>query len=795
MSNTNRDYAIVYDVKNSSLVLSRPLNFYITDKNTSNIFVRLVTIVDVGNGIDQYTDLEPASNYALTMRVIKPNNEVKSIEATQHEPESIFQFDLTEGFKDIPGKYICELTISTIVKGRQELITSDPFSYEVKRSILSNVGEIIETEDVTVEKLLNNLDATKAELSSQIKDKANKDEVFTMANMGQDIKEAMTGGSVAVVGKNTVSAENIVDKQVTMNKVLVDYDFLPRVLYFKRRSYSNGLVENTIGATNLASNLIYINNEEDLRLRFDDTKFLCVIRLFNTDGNLVVDRNINTNNYNLTAFFKEKQSDNPLCYAIYVKDKDGNALDDSYKDTLSSYIYIEDVRKKPITIDYIGKINQDKKKIFNEGNFSLNLIGVNEDNQFYLKDDISTTVSHKWFAYLDTDRTKKINRISATIYPEKANDKQFRLFIEGSDKRNIFFNFQIKNATNDTYDLSIDGYQIDSYNASLTMLNRAISNGVSVALPYEPCKVDLIVEGKIINVYVNSKFICTYNGRRYINENINRCGINFRGDKTFALKFSDLKVSYQQDKIVNYTIDDTYEILTRLNNLESDNLFDDPTFKLLKTMHDEYGFKITLFVFYAKHDKINLSSITTKFKQQFIECSSWLKFGYHSQYEDTYSTNLTTDKLIANIEETYSAIANFACEDSISRFTRFGYFNVSQEQLIELRKRNLICGVFTADDDRTSNCGLTGGALTYVQNYSHFVDLENDIHYFKTTYRFDGYTKQQVLDALYARYENINTNSYISCFAHSIQQHQLEGVCEFVSKRKDLSIDFVENRI
>ena len=173
MSNANRDYAIVYDVKNSSLVLSRPLNFYITDKNTSNIFIKLVTRVIVGNGIDQYTDIENASNYVLTMRVIKPNNEVKSLEATQHEPENIFQFDLTEDFKDIPGKYICELTISTIVSGRQELITSDPFNYEVKRSILSNVGEIIETEDTTVEKLLNNLDVTKAELSLQIKEKAN----------------------------------------------------------------------------------------------------------------------------------------------------------------------------------------------------------------------------------------------------------------------------------------------------------------------------------------------------------------------------------------------------------------------------------------------------------------------------------------------------------------------------------------------------------------------------------------------------------------------------------------------
>ena len=39
-----------------------------------------------------------------------------------------------------------------------------------------------------------------------------------MANMGQDVKEAMTGGSVAVVGKNTVLEQNIVDEQVTKRK-------------------------------------------------------------------------------------------------------------------------------------------------------------------------------------------------------------------------------------------------------------------------------------------------------------------------------------------------------------------------------------------------------------------------------------------------------------------------------------------------------------------------------------------------------------------------------------------------
>lgn len=170
MSNANRDYAIVYDVKNSSLVLSRPLIFYITDKNTSNIFVKLVAKITTEENVSKYVDIENASNYVVTMRVIKPNDERKTITGYQHEPGSVFQFDLTSDFIDMPGLYLCELLISTTVNGRQELITTDPFNYQVKNSILSKLSDIVETGNITTEMLINELDATKAEIRSRVED-------------------------------------------------------------------------------------------------------------------------------------------------------------------------------------------------------------------------------------------------------------------------------------------------------------------------------------------------------------------------------------------------------------------------------------------------------------------------------------------------------------------------------------------------------------------------------------------------------------------------------------------------
>ena len=59
------------------------------------------------------------------------------------------------------------------------------------------------------------LDETNAQLSQINNEKLDKSGIVTMANMGQDVKEAMTGGSVAVVGVDSITQHNVVDGQIT----------------------------------------------------------------------------------------------------------------------------------------------------------------------------------------------------------------------------------------------------------------------------------------------------------------------------------------------------------------------------------------------------------------------------------------------------------------------------------------------------------------------------------------------------------------------------------------------------
>ena len=76
----------------------------------------------------------------------------------------------------------------------------------------------------TLNERLDNVDEIQAQTNAQLSQKLNKNSVLSMANMGQDIKEAMTGGSVAVVGKNMIVNDNIVDDQISFSKC----DFINR---------------------------------------------------------------------------------------------------------------------------------------------------------------------------------------------------------------------------------------------------------------------------------------------------------------------------------------------------------------------------------------------------------------------------------------------------------------------------------------------------------------------------------------------------------------------------------------
>ena len=239
---------------------------------------------------------------------------------------------------------------------------------------ISDEGELYIGTKSGVEKLTSNKEVK--ELSSQLAHKANLNSVFSMANMGQDVKEAMTGGSVAVVGKNTVLSDNIVDKQITPKKTsfikLEDdenykpYDMLQDIEWSKvdyaLNDYGDSVkTQYTVGYQNTGLISVYPNCEYELEC----TNCLVNYFLYDSQGKNGVQTGLGRVYKTITI----NTGENDYFLGINAKTNDG---------------YIKPLSLKRITqldidqIIEIPKLNLNNHKVYNDLNsMNTNIKNIN----------------------------------------------------------------------------------------------------------------------------------------------------------------------------------------------------------------------------------------------------------------------------------------------------------------------------------------------------------------------------------------------------------------------------------
>ncbi len=131
-------------------------------------------------------------------------NNCKVIDAKK----GIVEVELTTQMQAEPGALSLELII---LKGETRLSTI-PLEVSVIKSV-TGLENIVSTDEFGV--LQDAIWKVEQVYTRQETD----DKIWNMKNMGQDVKEAMTGGSVAVVGKDAVGTENIKDNSIRNSKV------------------------------------------------------------------------------------------------------------------------------------------------------------------------------------------------------------------------------------------------------------------------------------------------------------------------------------------------------------------------------------------------------------------------------------------------------------------------------------------------------------------------------------------------------------------------------------------------
>lgn len=207
---------------------NRSVRAYMIKPDGKEVFNDLI----VNERVKGYCTLELTNQVLAAPGIVKL--ELMVIEGTKKLTSSVFELEVEKSINS-EKSIVSTNEFGALLKGLASLNEYDNYKNEIaeardgEKNLLTKVKKIDEQlADIETKKL-------------------DKNGIVSMANMGQDVKEAMTGGSVAVVGKNTVLTENIVDRQVTINKTnFIEYgkNLLDKskIIYNKQINDSTGLL-------------------------------------------------------------------------------------------------------------------------------------------------------------------------------------------------------------------------------------------------------------------------------------------------------------------------------------------------------------------------------------------------------------------------------------------------------------------------------------------------------------------------------------------------------------------------
>ncbi len=140
---------------------------------------------------------------------------------------------------------------------------------------------------------------------------------------------------------------------------------------------------------------------------------------------------------------------------------------------------------------------------------------------------------------------------------------------------------------------------------------------------------------------------------------------------------------------VIFTIDDNIRFLQELTETNATGLFSHPYACLLKNLHERFGIKVQLNLFYKK-DGFDLSQMTDKFKCEWQENANWLKLSFHSLYENVEPyKNSGYDEVYKDCQAVQKEIVRFAGQKSLGKTTTVHFCQATPAGLQALQD----CGV------------------------------------------------------------------------------------------------------
>ncbi len=193
-----------------------------------------------------------------------------------------------------------------------------------------------------------------------------------------------------------------------------------------------------------------------------------------------------------------------------------------------------------------------------------------------------------------------------------------------------------------------------------------------------------------------------------------------------------------------FSVDDNIIFLKDITYSGYNSIFENPYLSMYKRLHEKYGLKVQLNLFYQTDD-FNLSIMTDKYKNEWIENSYWLQLSFHSRSElpmPPYK-NSGYDEVYNDCKLVHDEIIRFAGEQTLNLHTTIHCCDTTKEGVLALYDAGIrgLVGIF-GTNEKQRNC--------YALNYEDYKVLYEKPFYFDASSKMYFFNINMVINTFKA---------------------------------------------
>lgn len=248
---------------------------------------------------------------------------------------------------------------------------------------------------------------------------------------------------------------------------------------------------------------------------------------------------------------------------------------------------------------------------------------------------------------------------------------------------------------------------------------------------------------------------------------------------------------------LHFSVDDCHALFRDLteNADRYDSIFEQPTLRFAKELHDEFGIKISFYVFYSPslaENSFDLSRVTDAYRQEFTANAHWLRFGYHAPdaqaYQDTDAA-LQAQYYQLTVKELLRITGSAECIDNFVRLDR--YLADAETRKILAEEAQGITGLLIADRSTPERDSYALSQAAKATCYEKDWYTEDGIAYTPTDIRLEDITDD---DAFYRLLKAMETEPRLVVFTHewALEQESVRQYMRWLAEyAKQCGIPFV----